>query len=57
VALAIAGVGLYATAAYAVARRTSEIGIRMALGAERRRIIWMVLREVLSPASAGLAAG
>jgi macrolide transport system ATP-binding/permease protein len=56
-ALVIAGVGLYGTMAYAVSRRTNEIGIRMALGAERRRIIAMVLREVLALAVAGLAFG
>jgi predicted permease len=56
-ALTIACVGLYGTMAYAVSRRTNEIGIRMALGAERRRIIWMVLREVLALAAAGLAIG
>ncbi|HWF47588.1 MAG TPA: FtsX-like permease family protein, partial [Bryobacteraceae bacterium] len=56
-ALVIACVGLYGTMAYAVSRRTNEIGIRMALGAERRRIIWMVLREVLALAAGGLAIG
>jgi macrolide transport system ATP-binding/permease protein len=56
-ALMIACVGLYGTMAYAVSRRTNEIGIRMALGAARRRIIWMVLREVLALAAAGLAIG
>ena len=56
-ALLIACVGLYGTMAYAVARRTNEIGIRMALGAERRGIIWMVLREVLALASVGLLIG
>jgi len=53
----IASVGLYGLMAYSVARRTNEIGIRMALGAERRRLIWMVLREVLVMALIGLAIG
>ena len=56
-AVLIACVGLYGTMAYSVARRTNEIGIRMALGAERRRLVWMVLREVLIMAAAGLAIG
>jgi macrolide transport system ATP-binding/permease protein len=56
-ALVIACVGLYGTMAYAVARRTSEIGIRVALGAERGRIVWMMLRQVLALAVVGLAIG
>jgi macrolide transport system ATP-binding/permease protein len=56
-AVLIACVGLYGTMAYSVARRTSEIGIRMALGAQRRRLVWMVLREVLVMAAAGLGIG
>ena len=56
-ALVMACVGLYASLAYAVTRRTTEIGIRMALGAVRRRIIWLVLREVLVLAGVGLAIG
>jgi ABC-type antimicrobial peptide transport system permease subunit len=56
-AVAIAGVGLYGTMAYSVARRTNEIGLRMALGAERRQLIWMVLREVFVMAAVGLAIG
>ena len=56
-ALLIACVGLYGTMAYAVTRRTSEIGIRMALGAARRRIVWMVLREVFLLGSTGLIIG
>jgi len=54
-ALTISCVGLYGTMSYTVARRTGEIGIRMALGAHRRAVIWMVLREVALLALAGLA--
>ena len=50
----MACVGLYGTMAYAVSRRTSEIGIRMALGAERRRIVWMVLRQVFILGAVGV---
>jgi ABC-type antimicrobial peptide transport system permease subunit len=54
-ALTIACIGLYGTVAYNVARRTSELGIRMALGAQRGRLVWLVLREVLMLAGIGIA--
>jgi macrolide transport system ATP-binding/permease protein len=56
-ALVLASVGLYGVTAYAVARRTSEIGIRMALGAGRGSVVSMVLREAMLQAALGLAVG
>ena len=57
IAVALAGVGLYAVTAYGVARRTREIGIRVALGARPRRVIWLVMRGSFLHVGAGLAAG
>jgi predicted permease len=56
-ALVIACVGLYGTVSYNVARRTGEIGIRMALGARRGDVVKMILRQVFMLAAVGLAIG
>jgi predicted permease len=56
-ALLLACVGLYGTMSYAVARRTNEIGIRMALGAARGTVLRMVLKETLVIVISGLAIG
>lgn len=54
-ALLTACVGLYGTMSYSVTRETGEIGIRMALGAQRGTVVWMVLRRVLLLVGTGLA--
>jgi predicted permease len=56
-AAVLAAVGLYGVMAYTVARRTREVGIRMALGATRNGIVWMVLGEVVRMTAAGLGIG
>jgi predicted permease len=56
-ALVLASVGLYGVTAYAVARRTGEIGIRMALGATRGSVLRMIVENALTQAGIGLAIG
>ena len=53
----IAAIGLYGVMSYLVARRTNEIGIRMALGADRRHILALVLRDAAKLLAIGLGAG
>ena len=55
--LLLAAIGLHGIAAYSVAQRTREIGVRLALGATTTRVQWMVLRQVAWIALAGLAIG
>jgi ABC-type antimicrobial peptide transport system permease subunit len=56
-ALILTSVGLYGVMTYNVARRTNEIGIRMALGAQNREVLWMVLKESLLLLGAGIILG
>ena len=53
----LAAVGLYGLMSYTVARRTREIGIRIALGAERGTVVWLVLREVAILTGLGIGIG
>jgi ABC-type antimicrobial peptide transport system permease subunit len=56
-AMLLAAIGLYGIMAYTVARRTRDIGIRLALGAEPAGVLWQVLRETLLLVSVGIAIG
>ena len=56
-ALLVASLGIYGVVSYAVARRRTEIGIRMALGARRSQLLRLVLRQGMAPVVAGLAGG
>jgi len=53
----LACIGIYGAMSYGIARRTNEFGIRMALGAQRGDVLWMVLRETLGLVLVGVAAG
>lgn len=57
IALVLASVGLYAITVHAVAQRTQEIGVRMALGAESRQVVWLFLRRTTMQLGIGLAIG
>jgi ABC-type antimicrobial peptide transport system permease subunit len=56
-ALLLACVGLYGLMSYSVAGRTREIGVRMALGASRRNLVWLVLREAMTMVVVGIGVG
>jgi predicted permease len=56
-ALLLASIGIYGVLSYAVARRTNEVGLRMALGAPSANVLWLVMRDVLVLVAIGLAIG
>jgi predicted permease len=57
IALLLACLGLYGTISYGVTRRVRELGVRMALGADRRNVLWLVIREAMVLVLAGAAIG
>jgi ABC-type antimicrobial peptide transport system permease subunit len=56
-ALLLASIGLHGVTAYSVLRRTSEIGVRVALGARQIDVLWLILRQVIAITIVGLAVG
>jgi putative ABC transport system permease protein len=57
VALVMAAVGIFGVMSYSVTARTQELGIRIAIGAQRREVVWLVVRDVLKLAAIGVALG
>jgi putative ABC transport system permease protein len=57
IAVLLAAIGLYAVTAYGVAERTAELGLRMALGAQARQLVWMFLSRTMAQLATGVAIG
>jgi ABC-type antimicrobial peptide transport system permease subunit len=57
IAMLLASIGIYGVTAHAVGQRTQEVGVRMALGAQRRDVLLLILRQHLAPAVLGVAIG
>ena len=56
-AVVLAAVGILGVVSYSVSRRTKEIGVRMALGAKRADVLWLILGQLIIPVSVGIAIG